>query len=82
MKDNDNNMMVDNGSNDTDDDSRIRVYLRLRPMNKLEESKRSKDCVEMHDNPKTLTVDSPLQGTFDFSFDMVGNFLLSYSCYV
>lgn len=54
-----------------DDDSRVHVCLRLRPMNKLEESKRSKDCIEMHDNPKLVTVDSPLQGTFDFTFDMV-----------
>ncbi len=64
-------IMADNNEAEDVDDSRVRVYLRLRPMNKLEESKRSKDCIEMHDNPKTLTVDSPLQGTFDFTFDMV-----------
>jgi hypothetical protein len=52
-------------------DSHVRAFLRLRPMNKLEENKRSKDCIELHDDPTRLTVDSPLQGTFDFTFDMV-----------
>jgi hypothetical protein len=56
---------------DDDDSRRVHVYLRLRPINKLEESKRSKDCIELHDNPKIVTVDSPLQGSFDFTFDMV-----------
>mmetsp|Transcript_18969 Transcript_18969/g.29213 ORF Transcript_18969/g.29213 Transcript_18969/m.29213 type:complete len:1455 (+) Transcript_18969:91-4455(+) len=56
-------------------DDRIKVYLRLRPMNKLEASRRSKHCVEIHtdeDGPPTeMTVDSPLEGEFDFSFDRV-----------
>jgi hypothetical protein len=57
--------------NDTGDDDLINVYLRFRPMNKLEASKRSKDCIELHDNPEIVTVDSPLQGLYDFTFDMV-----------
>ena len=56
---------------ENDDTRRVHVYLRLRPINKLEESKRSKDCIELHDDPKILTVDSPLQGSFNFTFDMV-----------
>jgi hypothetical protein len=40
-------------------------------MNKLETSRRSKDCIELHDNPKILTVDAPLEGVYDFSCDMV-----------
>lgn len=51
---------------------RVKVYLRLRPMDKLETSKRSKDCIELHDNPKLITVDSPLLGTFEYTFDQVG----------
>jgi hypothetical protein len=54
-----------------DDSSQVKVYLRLRPMDKLETSKRSKDCIELHDNPKIITVDSPLLGCFDFTFDQV-----------
>ena len=49
----------------------VKVFLRLRPMDKLETSKRSKDCIELHDNPKIVTVDSPLLGAFDFTFDQV-----------
>lgn len=52
-------------------EEKVKVYLRLRPMDKLETSKRSKDCIELHDNPQLITVDSPLLGTFDFTFDMV-----------
>jgi hypothetical protein len=55
----------------------VKVYLRLRPINKLESSKRSKDCIELHDNPKIVTVDSPLQGLFDFTFDMVSDVIIT-----
>ncbi len=60
--------------------SKIAVYLRLRPMNKLETSKRSKKSVYLHsssddnnniDRVTDLTIDSPLEGEFDFSFDKV-----------
>lgn len=60
--------------------SKSAVYLRFRPMNKLEISKRSKKCVNLHsssddnndiDRLTELTVDSPLEGEFDFSFDKV-----------
>jgi hypothetical protein len=59
-------------------EERVKVYLRLRPMDKLETSKRSKDCIELHDNPKIITVDSPLLGSFDFTFDQVRTFLTSH----
>ena len=49
-----------------------KVYVRLRPMNKLEISRRSKDCVELDDvNPKIASIDSPHHGLLHFSFDMV-----------
>jgi len=54
-------------------EEKVKVYLRLRPMDKLETSKRSKDCIELHENPKLITVDSPLLGTFDFTFDQVSS---------
>ena len=54
-----------------DDMTKVKVIIRLRPMNKLETSRRSKDCIELHDNPKILTVDAPLQGMYDFTCDMV-----------
>jgi hypothetical protein len=66
--------MVETQKNDAvdgDDPSKVKVFLRLRPMNKLETSRRSKDCVELHDDPKIITVDAPLQGLYDFSCDMV-----------
>ena len=57
--------------------SKLEVYLRFRPMNRLEISKRSRCCVEF-DSPDSktgfingLTVDSPLEGEFDFSFNRV-----------
>jgi hypothetical protein len=50
----------------------MRVFLRLRPMNKLETSRRSKNCVELDDDdPRTILVDSPLDGEYDFRFDHV-----------
>jgi len=69
----------------------IKVYVRLRPMNKQEKAKRSKDCIEFHDGNASsglgsgagagggnggtgggrITVESPLQGSFDFQFDGV-----------
>ena len=49
----------------------IKVFLRLRPVNKKEKAKRSKDCIELHDSPGRITVESPLSGSFDFQFDAV-----------
>ena len=49
----------------------IKVCLRLRPINKLEESRRSRHCVQVHPEQTSLTVDSPLEGEYDFSFDKV-----------
>lgn len=53
------------------DEEQVKVFLRLRPMDKLETSKRSKDCIELHEDPQLITVESPLLGTFDFTFDQV-----------
>jgi hypothetical protein len=49
----------------------IKVFFRLRPKNKFEAMKRSKDCVRLHKNPNDITVESPLLGEFQFSFDQV-----------
>lgn len=49
----------------------IHVALRLRPQNKLENSKRGKSCVEIHKGSTKITVDAPLEGEYDFSFDRV-----------
>ena len=62
---------------DPDDDSssqNVKVCLRLRPMNKLEESRRSRHCVEVREHT-SITVNSPLDGSFDCDFNRV-------SCYV
>mmetsp|Transcript_1150 Transcript_1150/g.1171 ORF Transcript_1150/g.1171 Transcript_1150/m.1171 type:complete len:152 (-) Transcript_1150:577-1032(-) len=59
-------------SNSFEKNGSVKVCLRLRPMNKLETSRRSKNCVEVHyDTDNSLTVDSPLDGEFDFTFDKV-----------
>ena len=61
----------------------IKVFLRLRSMNKLEASRRSRNCIHVHDDqsekkdypetlPRNVTVDSPLDGDlFDYVFDGV-----------
>lgn len=53
----------------------IRVCLRFRPMNMLEINRRSRNCVEVHPpgiyGHTELTVDSPLEGEYDFNFDQV-----------
>ena len=53
----------------------ISVFLNIRPMNKLELSRRSKHCITIHssnDNRKNeITVDSHLDGKHEFSFDEV-----------
>ncbi|KAL7510685.1 hypothetical protein ACHAXN_007551 [Cyclotella atomus] len=52
----------------------IKVCLRLRPINSLEESRRSHDCITVDDqNGSVVTVASPLQGQFSFSYDKVLN---------
>lgn len=67
----DNYLNIAQSDNDKMKDKRIHVYLRLRPMNKLEASRRSRDCIEVHNDNQTLTVDSPLEGEYEFSFDRV-----------
>ena len=59
------------GGSSSMEEEPIKVFLRLRPKNKLETMKRSKDCIELHDNPNMITVDSPLLGDFQFSFNQV-----------
>lgn len=50
----------------------MKVFCRLRPMNKLEMSKRSKNCVDLpEEDPRCITVDSPLEGEYDFYFARV-----------
>jgi kinesin family protein 5 len=49
----------------------IKVYLRLRPKNKLETMKRGKDCIELHDDPRMITCDSPKLGEIKFNFNHV-----------
>uniref|UniRef100_A0A7S4J4X1 Kinesin motor domain-containing protein n=1 Tax=Odontella aurita TaxID=265563 RepID=A0A7S4J4X1_9STRA len=51
--------------------SNIRVCLRLRPMSKLETSRRSRSCFEIHECSRNFTVDSHLDGEYDFCFDQV-----------
>ena len=54
---------------------KISVFLNIRPMNKLELSRRSKHCITVHpsnDNrKKEITLDSHLDGEHEFSFDEV-----------
>ena len=68
-------MIVQEATADSSDGSDFEVYLRFRPMNKLEISRRSRSCVQFHstdgDGIASLTVDSPLEGEYDFSFDKV-----------
>lgn len=52
-------------------EEQTKVVLRLRPKNKLETMKRSKDCIHLHENPMDITVESPLLGEHEFSFDQV-----------
>ena len=54
-----------------EDGSNVRVCLRLRPMSKLEMSRRSRSCIEVNDASKTFTVDSHLDGEYDFCYDQV-----------
>ena len=49
----------------------VKVCLRLRPMTKLERNRRSKNCIEVHDGNREFTVDSPIDGEYDFCFDNV-----------
>eukprot|EP00557_Chaetoceros_sp_GSL56_P003368 CAMPEP_0176501428 /NCGR_PEP_ID=MMETSP0200_2-20121128/14155_1 /TAXON_ID=947934 /ORGANISM="Chaetoceros sp., Strain GSL56" /LENGTH=1108 /DNA_ID=CAMNT_0017900313 /DNA_START=193 /DNA_END=3519 /DNA_ORIENTATION=+ len=54
----------------------INVCVCLTPMNKLELSRRSKQCIRLHtrkveDGKRKITVDSPLDGDHPFSFDQV-----------
>lgn len=47
-----------------------RAFLRLRPMSKLEMSRRSRNCFDIHDDNAKFTVDS-LSGENDFCYDKV-----------
>lgn len=54
---------------------KINVFLRLRPMNKVELSSRSKRCIEVHEQgnglKQEITVHSQLDGEHDFSFSQI-----------
>jgi hypothetical protein len=66
-------MVASNDESDNDaykDGANVNVFLRLRPMNNLEKSKRSKNCIEVHDG-REITVDSPLEGEHGFRFKQV-----------
>ena len=66
-----------------DNHENIRVGLRLRPMNKLEISRRSRKCVRINNNGcdnGVVSIDSPLEGALEYRFDQVRIILyLSYS---
>ena len=49
----------------------VRVCLRIRPMNKLETSRRSRDCINLREDSQSFTVDSPLDGKYQFKYDKV-----------
>jgi hypothetical protein len=48
----------------------IKVFLRLRPINKSEENKGSRSAVEVFDK-KRIAVDDPREGNWDVEFDGV-----------
>lgn len=56
----------------------IQVCLRLRPMTRLERNRRSRSCIEVDEDSRNFTVDSPLDGEYDFCFDHVSSGLLSH----
>jgi len=50
----------------------IKVCLRVRPMNKLETSRRSRNCIEYQSDNQSITIDSPAEGeNYDFKFNKV-----------
>lgn len=61
----------DSSLDDLTKETPINVYLRLRPMTKLETSRRSRSCIEIHKGNKDFTLDSPQDGEYDFQFDHV-----------
>ena len=69
--------VVDNNIDDWDEHriellpTPVCVCLRLRPMTKLERNRRSRSCIEVHEGGREFTVDSPLDGEYDFCFDHV-----------
>jgi hypothetical protein len=67
----------DSSEDEQEVNENMRIFLRLRPMNKLETSRRSKNCVELDNTqPRCITVDSPLDGEYDFYFDHVRHLFL------
>ena len=50
----------------------IRVGLRLRPMNKLEISRRSQSCIQINESDSAvISIDSPLDGMLEYKYDQV-----------
>jgi hypothetical protein len=48
----------------------VKVFLRLRPLNRFETSKRSRSAVEVLSEQR-LAIDDPLQGDWEIDFDGV-----------
>ncbi len=80
-------------NNGTDEvESKVKVFLRMRPMNKLELSRRSKHCVQISSfnnrSKGRVHIDSPLEGEYAFNFDRVSSryiqniFCLKYNPHV
>jgi hypothetical protein len=63
--------MMKSTTEDDGDSKQLRVFFRLRPMNKMEASRRSKHCIEVHKDHASLRVHSSLEGEHDFSLDQV-----------
>ena len=55
----------------------MRVYLHVRPLDRYEVSRRSRHCIQVHPDDMNgttrVTIDSPYEGPYDFSFDQVGH---------
>lgn len=66
--------MIIKGEDDDEemnDGTNVRVFLRISPLNSFEVSRRSRNCLTVHSDKMSTTVDSPLEGEHDFSFDQV-----------
>ena len=73
------NTTMSTRSDDGEEGAIADVFLRLRSMNELERSKRSRNCVQIHETENgknTITVDSPQEGEFDFAFQQVSLVIL------
>jgi hypothetical protein len=58
--------------NQVQQNKNVLVYLRLRPLNKFEKNKRSRNVVEVIDD-KRIAVENPLEGDFEAELDGVSH---------